>query len=218
MDKFFSTDTKFYAAWSLLADLVIINILMIATSFPVLTGGIATRTGAVVTRNMVRDEGSNATRTYFQSLTRNWRTPTIWWLLLLLLTCGISYELYVISRADLGTTGMIFNAGVISGALILLGITAWFFPLCALDDDHMPLGRTLATAAGLAIRHLPRTALAVLAMAIVPLAIFFFPTHLWAIVTYWALIGRAMSWYLVQLAVEPALPKASELRAVVATG
>ena len=120
MDRFFSTDTKFYAAWSLLADLVIINLLMIVASIPIVTAGAATRAGVVVARDMVREEGSRPVRRFLRTLLDNWRTPTLWWLFTLVLAGAIGYEFYVISRADLGTVGLIFAAGVTSGALILL--------------------------------------------------------------------------------------------------
>lgn len=213
MDRFFSTDTKFYAAWSLLADLVIVNLLMVIASFPVVTAGAAARAGAVVSRDMVREEGSRPARTFLRALLRNWLAPTLWWLITLVLGGGIAYEFYVISRADLGATGLIFAAGVTSGALVLLGITAWFVPLCALHDEPSALGHTLAQAATLAVKHLPRTALAVLALLLAPLAVYFFPTHLMAIATYWVLIGNALAWYLVTLAVSPALSAPAELRA-----
>nr|WP_120492340.1 hypothetical protein [Corynebacterium lactis] len=103
-----------------------------------------------------------------------------------------------------------------SGTLLLLGITAWFYPLCALSDGPSSLPATLAEASALAVKHLPRTALAVLALLIAPLAVYFFPTHLMAIGTYWVLIGNALSWYLVTLAlqpvIEPAEPKRLEPR------
>nr|WP_162933281.1 DUF624 domain-containing protein [Corynebacterium lactis] len=99
MDRFFSTDTKFYAAWSLLADLVIINLLMVIASFPVVTAGAATRAGAVVVREMVREEGSRPARTFLRALLRNWLSPSLWWLVTLVLGSGIAYEFYVISRA-----------------------------------------------------------------------------------------------------------------------
>lgn len=206
MDRFFSTDTKFYAAWSLLADLVIINLLMIVASIPIVTAGAATRAGVVVARDMVRDEGSRPVRRFLRALLDNWRTPTVWWLFTLVLASGIGYEFYVISREDLGTVGLIFAAGVTSGALILLGITAWVYSLCSLSDGQSSLRRTLATATSMTVKNLPRTALAVLALLIVPAAIFFFPAKIYAIATYVFLIGYALSWYLVMLALEPVLP------------
>lgn len=206
MDRFFSTDTKFYAAWSLLADLVIINLLMIATSFPFVTAGASTRAGAVVVRDMVREEGSAPARRFLRALLSNWRTPTLWWFITVVISCGVGYELYVISRADLGGVGMVFTAGVLSGSLLLLGITAWVYPLCALSDAPTPLRRTLAMAAALSIRNLPRTAAAIAALLIAPAAVHFFPGRIYAIATYFILIGHALSWYLVMLAVEPALP------------
>lgn len=206
MDRFFSTDTKFYAAWSLLADLVIINLLMIATSFPFVAAGASTRAGVVVARDMVREEGSAPVRRFLRALLANWRTPTLWWLITVVVSCGVGYEFYVISRADLGGVGMVLTAGVLSGSLLLLGITAWFYPLCALSDAPTPLRRTLATAAALSIKHLPRTAAAIAALLIAPAAVYFFPGRIYAIATYFMLIGHALSWYLVMLAVEPALP------------
>ncbi|HJE85052.1 MAG TPA: YesL family protein, partial [Corynebacterium amycolatum] len=161
MDRFFSTDTKFYAAWSLLADLVIINLLMIVASIPIVTAGAATRAGVVVARDMVRDEGSRPVRRFLRALLDNWRTPTLWWLFTLVLAGAIGYEFYVISRADLGAVGLIFAAGVTSGALILLGITAWVYSLCSLSDGQSSLRRTLATATSMTVKNLPRTALAV---------------------------------------------------------
>lgn len=210
MDRFFSTDTKFYAVWSLLADLVIINLLMILASIPVVTAGAATRAGVVVARDMVRDEGSTPVRRFLRALLDNWRTPTLWWLLTLVFSGAIGYEFYVISRAGLGNVGLIFAAGVTSGSLVLLGITAWVYPLCALSDEHTPLRRTLATATSMTVKNLPRTALAVLALLIVPAAVFFFPGQIYAIATYIFLIGYALSWYLVMLAIEPVLPPGAD--------
>ncbi len=197
MNRFIGPESKLYEALSLFADLVVINLLMVATSWPVVTGGLSLRAGHRVLGAMAGEEGSKPAATFVRGLLVRPAGTTAWWLASLAVAGLGAYELWVISRAGLGEgMALVLRAAVLSGLLVWAGITVWFFH----GDDAAPLRRRVLTAAWGAVAHLPRTALALLpwlALVAFPLV---FPAQLGAYVFFVIVIGPALAVYLSELA------------------
>src|SRR5690625_7528634 len=81
MNRILGPESKFYAALSLFADLVIVNVLLVITCFPVFTGGMSLRTAHAVTGQMVREEGSRRGSAFVRGLLTRPGVNTAWWLI-----------------------------------------------------------------------------------------------------------------------------------------
>lgn len=201
MNRFLGPESKFYEAISLLADLVILNVLLIVSSFPVFTGGMALRTAHEVMGQMVRDEGSHRALTYLRGLTVRPGVNTAWWLLCLAAGALGAYELWVMGRAGLADAAvLVLRAAITSGLLVLGLITVWFFHL----DPQGPEGfrRRFIVSANRAIAQLPRTALALLPWLVLAFFPLFVPSQLGAYIFFVATIGPALAVYLSELALQ----------------
>lgn len=188
----FSPDSRFYAAFSLAADLVIVNICMVIGSLPVVTAGAATKAGAHVTRQLARDEGSRPFATFWRQFRASFLPSTGYFVGATCIAALGIYEIIVIRRAEgeliSPTAAIILEAGIWSGLLVLIILTARFYPACNLKG-----------AVTNAVRDLPRTLCAALCLAALPMVVIFTPVGLGAIVTYAVLIGLALPWYLIGL-------------------
>ena len=188
----FSPDSRFYAAFSLAADLVTVNICMVIASLPVVTAGAATKAGAHVARQLANEEGSRPLATFWKAFRRSPLPPTYYFLGSTCIAALGIYEIVVIRRAEgeliSPMAAIILEAGIWSGLLVLTILTARFYPACDLKGAVMN-----------AVRGLPRTLCAALCLAALPLVVIFTPVGLGAIVTYVVLIGLALPWYLIGL-------------------
>lgn len=167
--QFFHPDSKFMAAFTLLADLVILNMLLVVTSLPVITGGAAWRAANVVVGEMVQGRGSRYALQFIRQLTVRWKTVSLYWVLLLV-ACGLLlYQQFVVFQA--GVTGFALTsiqALALAGAFIITGISVWFFALASLltqrgagFGDELAFRALAANAIQLVFRFLGRTTVAV---------------------------------------------------------
>ncbi|MGV0361003.1 ABC transport system MusEFGK2I component MusI [Corynebacterium minutissimum] len=199
MNRFLGPESKFYAVLSLFADLVIVNVLVVITCFPVVTGGMSLRTAHEVTGHMVREEGSRRGSAFIRNLlTRPW-TNTAWWLICLAAVGLAAYEFAIIARADLGHMGIVLRAALISGLIVLSCISVWFFHL---DAPSSGFRRRCAAAITHAVAHLPRTLLAIAPGVLMVLFPFFFPEQWGSYVFFLAVFGPALAIYLAELALQ----------------
>ena len=164
-DKVFSPDSRFYAALSLAADLVIVNVAMVIAALPVITGGAAVRAGGFVIRQLAREEGSKSLRTFAQEFRRDLGKSTGMWLAVVSVTVLSLYERWVFGNVALPPTLIfLFTAGIVSGLIIVYGVATWFYPDC-----------DLRYAVVAAFAHAPRTIAAVFLLALPLFVIVFSP-------------------------------------------
>ncbi|MCQ4618713.1 hypothetical protein KBX10_06460 [Corynebacterium sp. CCUG 59401] len=189
--QIFHPDSKFMAAFTLLADIVILNMLLVVTSLPVVTGGAAWRAANVVVGDMVQGRGSRYGLMFIRHLTVRWKSVSLYWILLLLAGALLVYQQFVVFQAGVDGAALTVIQGLaLSGAIIIAGITVWFFALASLPAEEDRDGFVeLATAAiQNTFRFLGRTVTAVLIVAgaalvaiklpvalSVPLVFFFIP-------------------------------------------
>lgn len=191
-------DGRLYSALSLLADVVVVNALLILTSLPLVTAGSASRAAAAVLGSMIEGEGSSRSKQFFREFARGWRPVTAWWFISTAVLLFAVYELSVILRAGLAATlTFAFSAAVLSGVIVISAVSVWFYPLHA--QNPQPLRETFASAVLSAIRFLPRTLGALAVAAAVPLLLFYMP-GIWPAVLFFMLIcGWAALYYVMLL-------------------
>lgn len=158
------------SAFTLMADIVIVNMLFVLSSLPIVTGGMAIRAANVVTGYMVEGRGSRYGLHYLREFRygggKFGGASTQWWGILVALGLGVTYQQWVIFQA--GVDGPLLNLAqglTLSGILIITGISVWFFALQAQLDlqatpdgqQKAPLGETLGRSVILTFQQLPRT-------------------------------------------------------------
>lgn len=177
------------SAFTLMADIVILNMLLVVSSLPVVTGGAALRAANVVAGEMVQGRGSRYALLYLRELTKRWKAATLYWLGLLVVAALVAYQQFVVFQAGISGAALnIIQALVLAGLFIVAGVTVWFYALGSVGESERGFGELTSDAVVAAFRYLPRTAVAVavsvgagwLAVSLplgwaVPLAFFFLP-------------------------------------------
>lgn len=135
--QFFHPDSKFMAAFTLLADIVILNMLLVVTSLPVVTGGAAWRAANVVVGEMVQGRGSRYALMFIRQLTVRWKAVSLFWVLLLAAGALLVYQQFVVFQAGVdGFALTVIQALALAGAFIIAGISVWFFALASVGSVH----------------------------------------------------------------------------------
>lgn len=154
------------SAFTLMADIVIVNMLFVLSALPIVTGGMAIRAANVVTGYMVEGRGSRYGLHYLREFRYGGGTfggaSTQWWGILVVLGLGCAYQQWVIFQAGIDGPLLNLTQGLtLSGILIIAGISVWFFALQALPapegQQKAPLGETLGRSVILTFQQLPRT-------------------------------------------------------------
>lgn len=170
----FNPDSKFMAAFTMLADVVIVNMLLVVTSLPVVTGGAALRAANAVVGDMVQGRGSRPGLAFIRQLTHAWKPATFYWLILLAAGAFLTYQQFVVFQAGIdGAALTVIQALALAGAFIIAGISVWFFALVSVGTGSTGAGRSPAPGfsqlAALSIQHtfrfLGRTVAAVAVVA-----------------------------------------------------
>ncbi len=83
MGRFFDLDSPLMSTLSKLADLIILNILVVICSLPLFTIGASLTAMHYVVLKMVRNEEGYIIKSFFKSFKQNFKQATIIWLILL---------------------------------------------------------------------------------------------------------------------------------------
>lgn len=170
MGGWLAPDSKLYNGLVTVADTVIVNLLLIAFSIPIVTAGAAVTGAHRALLQQAREEGSSPARVFWSGFRSTfWRSTLVWLVLLTLFTVS-AWEIWAISRMNLGVAGNAVIVVVLTGIVLLAGFAVWIFPL--LSEQVGPLGRVVRGAALLAIRHLPRTLAALGLLLVQPLILY----------------------------------------------
>lgn len=165
----FNPDSRFMSAFTLMADIVILNMLMILSSLPIVTGGAAVRAANVVVGDMIQGRGSRYALQYLREFRTQTRPATLWWLVLLVAAAVLVYEQWVLFQAGIdGAALFALQALALSGAMVLAGISVWFFALESLPSPIDATASPFSLAVVMTFKHLIHTlgALAVLWMGV----------------------------------------------------
>lgn len=170
MGGWLAPDSKLYNGLVTVADTVIVNLLLIAFSIPIVTAGAAVTGAHRALLQQAREEGSSPARAFWSGFRSTfWRSTLVWLVLLTFFTMS-AWEIWAISRMNLGVAGNAVIVVVLTGIVLLAGFAVWIFPL--LSEQVGPLGRAVRGAALLAIRHLPRTLAALGLLLVQPLILY----------------------------------------------
>ncbi len=154
MNWFFDMDRPVMRALSIMADLLVLNILTVLCSLPVLTAGAALTALSDACLRLVRQEDGALGRDYFRAFRDNFKKGTLLWLMLL----AAALLLYFDYCAALSFVPQL-RAGIIAIGILVLALAFYAFGLLARYENT--LRGTVKNAAKLAVAFFPRTVLVV---------------------------------------------------------
>ncbi len=188
MRGMFSLDSPLMRFLGRMADLMILNLLFLATSIPVFTVGAGLTAMHYVALRMTSDEEGTIWKDYFRSFRQNFRQATIIWLILLLFALILWYDI----RAVWGGTGVINTVvkvlSVVACAALAILLLYVFAVLAKFNNT---VRGTMKNAVALALTHMGRTvSMFMLPFACAALTFYTYTTIRWGLLA-WLLIGFA---------------------------
>lgn len=173
MGRFFDMDSPVMRILNRLADLLILNFLMIACCIPVITAGAAFTAMHYVLLKMVRDEEGYLIRGFFKSFVANFKQATAIWLIMLLIIGVYIGDGFIFQYSSIQFPKPLMIA-VVAIAILLLMTAVYIFPLQARFENKVK--NTLKNAMILAFANLPKTILMVAIYAL-PVVIAYFSAY-----------------------------------------
>lgn len=179
MGSFFSIDSPLMRGMSKVADLMILNLLVILTSIPIITIGASMSAMHYVLIKINKDEGSYVAKMYLKAFKENFAQGTMLWLVNIAGIALFAYDVYVFFFANntLPTLALIF---VLAVGILFIMTTIYFYPLQARFIN--PVGKTIRNAFFVMILNFPKSILIMLIYSVpflmVIFASFFIPAVL----------------------------------------
>lgn len=172
MGKIFDLESPFMRALNWIADMMIMNLLVMVCCIPVVTVGAAQTGMHYVFLKMVRGEDGYLVRGFFKSFTKNFKQATILWLIMLLIAAVYIGDIVIFKYSGIEFSRVLVIA-VIAVAFVVLMIAAYVFPLLSRFDNSIK--NTIKNAALLALANLPKTVLMLICYALPIVLAYFSP-------------------------------------------
>ena len=173
MGRFLDMDSPFMRFLNRVADLMIMNFLMMLCCIPVITAGAAFTAMHYVLLKIVRGEEGYLIKGFFKSFKENFKQATIIWLLMLLVIVVYAGDSFIFNYSGL-TFPKALVIAVVAVAVVLVMISVYVFPLQARFENSVK--NTLKNAMILAFANLPRTLL-MLGCYVLPVVIAYFSNY-----------------------------------------
>lgn len=210
MGRLFNIDSPLMRGMSKVADLMILNLLVILTCIPIITIGASLSAMHYSLIKLNRNEGSYIAKMFFSSFKENLFQGTLLWLINVVGLALFSYDVYVFFFAPNTLPPLALVFVLVVGILFVM-TTFYFYPLQARFIN--PVGKTIRNAFFVMILNFPKSILIILIHAI-PLLILLYSTFFAPVVF---LFGFTVPGYLavklyskVFAKIEPEEPKVAE--------
>jgi uncharacterized membrane protein YesL len=174
MNSFFNLDSPLMVFLTKLADLMILNLLVLVACLPVVTIGPALTGMHYVLLKMVRKQEGYTVRPFFKSFKANFKLATISWLIILAFIVVLVYDLQIINYSGLEFARWL-RIALLAVAVLAAMTGMYIFPLLARFENN--LRNTFKNALFMSIMALPKTLLMIL-VCIAPLALLYFSLNL----------------------------------------
>lgn len=156
MGGLFSMDGKFAQFMGKLADVVILNVLLVVCSLPIVTAGAATTAFYYVMLKLVKNEESYVFRSFFKAFRENFKQSTIVYLIVLAVAAVLGFDFYFAVRQGNGTGSPLFVVFCVIALFFYMG-SCYLFPLMAFFENSTK--KVFKNAFLMAIAHFPYTIL-----------------------------------------------------------
>ena len=173
MGRIFDMESPIMRTLSRVADLMILNLLMIACCIPVITIGASYTAMHYVVLKMIRGEDGYLVRGFFKSFKANFKQATLIWLMMLVVIVVYIGDAMIFSFSGISFPKPLVIAVAAVGVIIFL-ISMYIFPLLARFENS--IRNTIKNAALMAVGNLPKTILMAIIYAL-PLVICYFSTY-----------------------------------------
>jgi uncharacterized membrane protein YesL len=187
MSGFFAPDSAAMRFLTRIADLMILNVVFIATSIPIVTIGAALTGLNFTAMRLARGQSDSTTGDYFRSFRRNFRQATLIWLLVLLMVAVLgAWYLVVVTFVTEPVIEFIVLAIWYLVAFVLALNVLWVFPYLA--NFEGTIREVLRNARLISGKHVltSLSAFAIIALAIV-VSIFYSQVTAYGLL--WLVIG-----------------------------
>ena len=173
MGRFFDLESPVMRFLNRVADLMILNLVMIVCCLPIITIGASVTAMHYVVLKMIRGEDGYLLRGFFKSFKENFKQATLIWLMML-----VVIVIYVGDALIFSFSGLTFPKpmviAVIAVGIIIYMIAMYIFPLLARFENS--IRNTIKNAALIAIGNLPKTILMAV-LYVLPLVISYFSSY-----------------------------------------
>lgn len=178
MGKLFDMDGSFIQFLNRVADLMILNFLVMLCSLPIVTAGAAYTAMHYVLLKMARKEEGYLVRGFFKSFKQNFKQATIIWLgmLAIILVYVIDFRIFKYSDMEFSKIFMMMFMAI---AVIFIVTAVYVFPVLSHFDNSIK--NILKNALSLAVLNVPKTIL-MIALYLLPFVIAYFSTFSWIFV------------------------------------
>lgn len=175
MGKFFDIDSPFIQFLNRVADLMILNFLVMICCLPIFTIGASYTAMHYVLLKMVRKEEGYLIRGFFKSFKQNFKQATLIWLGMLVLIAffGVDFWIFRYSEMEFSKIFMIIFLAL---ALVFAFTAVYVFPVLARFDNSIK--NILKNSVSLAILNPPKTILMTVAY-VLPLGLMYFFDYAW---------------------------------------
>lgn len=192
MKSLFNLDNPFMQFLSRVADLILLNVMLILLSLPVFTAGAALAALHRVCQNMVFETDSGVFRPFLRAFRDNFRQATLVWLAELVVTAALVCDALLVMAYFGKSTVMYVLLGVL--AFLVAGVCAYLIPLIARYNNT--LRQHLNNAMVLAVIKLPKTLLLTL-MNLLPILLALLSLEVFVqTLIFWVIIGFAFMAFL----------------------
>lgn len=119
------------------ANIMIVNLLLLFCSIPIVTAGAATVAAHKVMQSIVRGTESGILKGYFRAFMLNLKQATIAWIVCIAIILALVYEMYILLVVHQITSFSIVIIGVLIVSVFLIGISSYLFPLIARYENTL---------------------------------------------------------------------------------
>lgn len=170
MGRIFDMDSPVMRFLTVMADLMILNILTIICCIPIITAG-ASLTGLhYVLLKMARNEEGYIVKSFFKSFKQNFRQATIIWLIILAFIIIFIGDIMIFNYAAIEFPKALRIFLIVLG-LFMLMVAIYVFPVLSRFDNTVM--NTIKNALFMSILSFPKTLLMLILYAL-PVVIFYF--------------------------------------------
>lgn len=170
--KLFDLESPIMRFLTRVADIMILDILVIICCIPIITIGPAVTALHYMCLKMIRGEDCYIIRGFFKSFKENFKQATIIWLILLAAALIFAGDIYILTETGIKFHTVFRVIILIAGAVVAFTAT-FVFPLLAKFDNTT--GRTLKNAFTISVLQLPKTIIMII-LNVLPFALLiYFP-------------------------------------------
>ncbi len=169
MGRIFSMDSPLFSFLNKVADLILLNLLVMVCCIPVFTVGAAFTALNYVCLKMVRNEEGYITRSFFKSFKQNFKQATIIWLIILLVAGVLVGDVFIILYSNVSFPTWMKTALLAVGLIGLVAVMHVFPVLSRFDNT---IRNTFRNSLYMGVLTLPKTVLMVVCW-ILPIVLLF---------------------------------------------